>query len=127
MAQQTTAEEKALSELLSSLISAGGLKLKANYECAPGIRECTIDPSWKFYGVEIKQDTLSFVASNGQAPVRFTVRGAFKDAFLRWIKELSDQAKKVVDGIQTVVKETIVFLAGIIDLREAERVKLASI
>lgn len=126
--QQKSVEDKAtISTLLSALISAGGLKLKANYECAPGIRECTIDSSWKFHGVEITQDALSFAASKtGQPPVRFTVRGAFKDAFLRWIKDLATSAKKLTDGIQTVIKETIVFLAGIIDPREAEKMEQAT-
>lgn len=120
--QQSSVEAAQVSRLLGELIGAGGLRLTANFECAPGARTCLIDGSWTFHGVEIKPDSFCFVAAkSGQPPVRFQVLREFKEAFFRWLHKVKDT---FVKGAETAVAASIVFFAGAIDLAQTPKLVL---
>jgi hypothetical protein len=122
---QVQEKAKEISDLLARLISAGGIKLTAHYECIGRRMECKIDPSWKFHGAEIKQESLSFIAQkDGQLPIRFLVNAEHYEAFLRWLKQIEKSILFLVQGVMAVVEETIVFLAGVVELKK-EAVKTA--
>jgi hypothetical protein len=104
-----------ISALLARLISAGGIKLTAHYECLGQQTECTIDSSWKFHGVKIETKSLSFTASKNGLAICFSVAHEYFDAFMKWVDNLAD---KVTEGIETVVKATIVFMAGVVELKK---------
>jgi hypothetical protein len=119
---QSRVEVAQVSKLLSELISAGGLRLSANFECAPGVRTCLINETWTFHGAEIKPDSFCFVAAkSGHPPIRFQVRNEYKEAFFRWLAKIKDS---IVKGVETAVAATIVFLAGVIDVAQTPKLVL---
>ncbi len=108
--------ENELGAFLAKIIAKSGLVFTANYEYDPGNLVCTIDKSWTFRGVEVGENTCSFMVSNGnEAITRYTVNGEYKKAFFRWLENLLKNLVVVIRGVRTVITSSIVFIAGTID------------
>lgn len=119
------AKQHPVEKTLRHLVTHGGLRLKAYYECISSQLPCTIDKSWTVHTVTVNKGELSFTASPfGQKPIRFLAKtGGYKEAAEKWFLEMGKDLDLKTEETLSIIPMSIVFLAGTTEHHGAEVTK----